>query len=493
MAVEPDRPRLILPGLIPPDPFLETYLVKPGGATVFPLGADDRMTVIDRDGGQQAEVTVLAEDGREDYDAVGASDGRAPATVLRSALRSPTGNGFVGDLHARGLNPEEASAVRLFGEWSPPGTSQSFLAERPVTVVVAAPGGRIVDGAPPPSDLLVEVRRTAPRGYGELELPAPLAEPRLDLRVEKATALAYEVRAGEYIQVIDVEGRQCSDFLAFHRAKLEDGVERGLDATVTRTLMGNAYPTPGLQGKFYDADMVPLVEVVRDTVGRHDTFALACTAKYYEDMGYPGHTNCTDNFNRELDPYAIAARKGWPALNFFYNTAFDSSLLLTLDEPWSRPGDYVLLRALTDLVCSVLGLPRRHRPRERLEHHRRPRARLPGREHVLGRDRAPGDAGRRAGADEGDDLPPAHPGADEELRRVPRLLAAALLQQRGRDRRVLGLPRARGRDGPLAAAQVGDPRAGRRGARPVGDHARRAPARGRARSSTPRSATRPAG
>ena len=357
MAVEPDRPRLILPGLIPPDPFLETYLVKPGGATVFPLGADDRMTVIDRDGGQQAEVTVLAEDGREDYDAVGASDGRAPATVLRSALRSPTGNGFVGDLHARGLNPEEASAVRLFGEWSPPGTSQSFLAERPVTVVVAAPGGRIVDGAPPPSDLLVEVRRTAPRGYGELELPAPLAEPRLDLRVEKATALAYEVRAGEYIQVIDVEGRQCSDFLAFHRAKLEDGVERGLDATVTRTLMGNAYPTPGLQGKFYDADMDPLVEVVRDTVGRHDTFALACTAKYYEDMGYPGHTNCTDNFNGELDPYAIAARKGWPALNFFYNTAFDSSLLLTLDEPWSRPGDYVLLRALTDLVCSSSACP----------------------------------------------------------------------------------------------------------------------------------------
>ena len=31
-----------------------------------------------------------------------------------------------------------------------------------------------------------------------------------------------------------------------------------------------------------------MVEVVRDTVGRHDTFNLACTAKYYEDMGYMG-------------------------------------------------------------------------------------------------------------------------------------------------------------------------------------------------------------
>jgi aminomethyltransferase len=97
--------------------------------------------------------------------------------------------------------------------------------------------------------------------------------------------------------------------------------------------------------------------VVRDTVGRHDTFALACTAKYYEDMGYPGHTNCTDNFNAQLDPYGIAARRGWPALNFFYNTSFDSTMVLTMDEPWSRPGDYVLVRAMNDLVCASSACP----------------------------------------------------------------------------------------------------------------------------------------
>ncbi len=223
-------------------------------------------------------------------------------------------------------------------------------------VVVAAPAGRIVDGAPPPSDLLVEIRRGSPRKYGQLELPTPLAEPRLDFRVDKATALAYEVRAGEYIQVIDVEGKQCSDFLAFHRGRLEDGVERGLDATVTRSITGTAYPAPGLFGKFYDADMNPLVEVVRDTVGRHDTFQLACYAKYYEDMGYPGHVNCTDNFNGVLDPYGVAKREGWPALNFFFNTAYADRFLAT-DEPWSRPGDYVLLRAIDDLVCASSACP----------------------------------------------------------------------------------------------------------------------------------------
>ncbi|HEX9552212.1 MAG TPA: DUF1989 domain-containing protein, partial [Streptosporangiaceae bacterium] len=103
--------------------------------------------------------------------------------------------------------------------------------------------------------------------------------------------------------------------------------------------------------------MRPLVEVVRDTVGRHDTFALACNAKYYEDMGYPGHVNCTDNFNAQLRSYGIAERRGWPALNFFYNTFFNEANQLFFDEPWSQPGDYVLLRAMTDLVCASSACP----------------------------------------------------------------------------------------------------------------------------------------
>ncbi len=64
-------------------------------------------------------------------------------------------------------------------------------------------------------------------------------------------------------------------------------------------------------------------------MGRHDTFALACTAKYYADLGYPGHVNCTDNFNATPQRFGVAARPGWPALNLFYNTAFDAPPHLT--------------------------------------------------------------------------------------------------------------------------------------------------------------------
>jgi aminomethyltransferase len=358
-------------GLLIRDPALEWFRVAPGGATVVLISGDDRVRIVDRHGGQRAEVSALSAEGGDDLAAFGVhADGAA--TTLRALARGGGGGGdggggrgdgaqgalgFLAELHARGLDPHEARAVHLFGPDSPPGADATFVAERDTTLIVAAPGGRIVDGEPPASELLLEVRRATPRTRDELELPPPLAEPRLDFRIDAATARSYEVRAGEYVQILDVKGRQCSDFLAFDRAKLEAGRELGLDATVTRTLMGNAFPAPGLQGKFYDRDLQPLVEVVHDTVGRHDTFALACQAKYYEDLGYPGHLNCTDNFNGALARFEIAPRKGWEALNLFYNTAFDGNLQLISDEPWSRPGDYVMVRAMSDLVCASSACP----------------------------------------------------------------------------------------------------------------------------------------
>jgi aminomethyltransferase len=303
---------MIVAGLLPRDPTRETYRVGPGATTIIALEPGDRFVVRDVHGAQRAHV------------------------VAREL-------GVVAD---------------LFGPESPRGAEESFDVDRVAVAAVTVPDGEpVVEGGIPASEVVVEVRRAQPREDIEAVLPEPLAEPRLDFEVPRASARAYEVRAGEYLQVIDVRGRQCSDLLAFHMAKLHEGLERGLDSTTTRSLMGSAYPQPGLYAKFYDQDQEPLVEVVRDTVGRHDTFGLACYAKYYEDLGYFGHVNCTDNFNEQLLPYTIAPRKGWPAVNLFYNTALDDCGTIVMDEPWSRPGDYVLLRALTDLVCLSSACP----------------------------------------------------------------------------------------------------------------------------------------
>lgn len=184
-------------------------------------------------------------------------------------------------------------------------------------------------------------------------VPTPLGRVVTEYWVEPGTAVAYTVTAGQYIQILDVAGCQCSDFLAFDASNLKDG----LDATVTRTLMGLAIPQVGLSSRYYSQQMRVLVEVIQDTCGRHDSFLLACTARYYEDAGYPGHTSCSENFNRVLAPHGIPGRPGWPAINFFFNTEVQPDGTIHAGESWSRPGDYVLLHAQADLLCATSACP----------------------------------------------------------------------------------------------------------------------------------------
>jgi aminomethyltransferase len=191
----------------------------------------------------------------------------------------------------------------------------------------------------------------------DADLPPPLATPRSEFRIPRGSATSYEVKAGEWIQIIDVEGKQCSDFIAFDAAALEQGHEVALDAVATRTLNGLTLPQPGLHSKLVDTRQQTMLEVVQDTVGRHDSFLFACNRKFYEDSGYFGHLNCTDNFNRCLSNYGIAARDGWPAINFFFNTSAGDCGTIAFEEPWSRAGDYVLLQANRDLICVSSACP----------------------------------------------------------------------------------------------------------------------------------------
>ncbi len=153
-----ERPRLIVPGLLPADPALERYRVHPGAVTAVELGPGDVLTVIDEEGRQRGELTVLA-GGAEDYRALG-TEADAAATVLRAMAASAVTR----LLAERGLDPGQARAVGLFGEWSPAGTRAEFAAGRHLVAVVAAPGGPMSVAADnPPSDLVLEVRRVSPR------------------------------------------------------------------------------------------------------------------------------------------------------------------------------------------------------------------------------------------------------------------------------------------------------------------------------------------
>lgn len=358
--LQPVISRPLEPALYARAPDRERHRVAPGGLTVVELHVGDRLQVIDLEGDQLAELLAFAEDGREALAALGlaaVSGADAIARLLHDGSRESIH--VTMRLARRGVDCRHLpAAARLWPAATPAGFSRELVASAALWVIVAAPGGRTaVDSQQRASELRVLIHRANPCRLWLPPLPAPLGEVIDEFTIPPGSARDYLVAAGQFIQVIDVAGRQCSDFVAFDRAGLDTGREIDLDPTVTRTLNGSAYPGPGLFSRFYDRNMQPMLEVVRDTVGRHDTFALACAARYYEAHGYFGHANCSDNISRAMATHGVRPRAGWPAINFFYNTAIDAHQHLTLDEPWSRPGDYVLLKAMTDLVCANSSCP----------------------------------------------------------------------------------------------------------------------------------------
>lgn len=356
----PVTSRPLEPALFARTPGYERHRVAPGGLTVIALQAGDRLQVIDLEGDQAAELSAFLVDGREALSALGLQ--RTPgARFIGQSLgqASREAQHVVAGLTQRGVDCRHLTdSCSLWSTATPAGFSRAMTASADLLVVVAAPGGRTpVDGQDRASELRLIIERANPAALWVPPLPAPLGEVIDEFTITPGTARDYRVGAGQFIQVIDVAGRQCSDFVAFDQRGLDVGREIDLDPTVTRTLNGSAYPGPGLFSRFFDRNLQPMLEVVRDTVGRHDTFALACTARYYESQGYFGHENCSDNISRVLASHGVQGRAGWPAINFFFNTGIDAHQHLTLDEPWSRPGDYVLLKAMTDLLCASSSCP----------------------------------------------------------------------------------------------------------------------------------------
>ncbi|WDU65752.1 DUF1989 domain-containing protein [Pseudomonas poae] len=337
------------PGLFARAPNLERYRVAAGGVTLVELQPGDGLHVIDVEGRQTCELLALDADGRSALASWGLQGS--------IACNVPRRIGQV--LSRRGIQLQPLPlAASLWDADSPPGHIRQFVAHDALLVLVAAPAGpTAVDQQYRPSELHLWVTRANPSPLWVPALPEPLSEVLDEFTLRAGTAHSYTVAKGQYVQVLDVAGRQCSDFVALDRRALDRGMELDLDQTVTRTLNGSAYPAPGLFSKFFDRRMQPMLEVVQDTVGRHDSFALACAARYYETHGYFGHDNCSDNLSRVLAPHGVQARNGWPAINFFFNTGIDAHQQMTLDEPWSRPGDYVLLRAMTDLLCGSTSCP----------------------------------------------------------------------------------------------------------------------------------------
>tara|TARA_B100000686_G_scaffold335351_1_gene403820 strand:+ start:2756 stop:5095 length:2340 start_codon:yes stop_codon:yes gene_type:complete len=343
-------------GLMPGE---ERYVAKAQGIVGFNIYAEDKIQITNIEGMQIAEIVVFNNNGLSDPSIIKQKPSGNAENLKNIIKLDNNNNNIIKKLKKKKFDLNNAKSFTCFTKSSSPNEKINFVSQDDGFILVAAPGQNMsVDKNDAPSDLDIRVfRKNINKKSNELELPDPLSDVKEEYFINHSTAFAYEVKAGDFIQIIDIFGRQCSDFMAFDSDKLQNNKELAIDSTATRAIIGGSYPMPGLFSKYFNRDLEALVEVIQDTCGRHDTFGTACTSKVYEDLGYFGHPNCSDNYNKQLDKYGVQARKGWQAINLFFNTSIDSNNVLFSDLSWSRPGDYVLFQAQKDLVCVSSACP----------------------------------------------------------------------------------------------------------------------------------------
>jgi urea carboxylase-associated protein 1 len=171
----------------------------------------------------------------------------------------------------------------------------------------------------------------------------------------------HEIKAGQTFRIVDLGGNQAVDTL-FYSAK--DTAER---YSATDTIVGqrNIYLTTGtvLLSNLRN----PMLTIVADTCGRHDTLGGACAAESnqvrYAIEKRHMHA-CRSSFLLAVaDPkWNIAKRDVTANINFFMNVPVTPEGKLTFEDGISEPLKYVEMRAEMDVICVISNCPQLNNP-----------------------------------------------------------------------------------------------------------------------------------
>jgi len=224
----PPKPsKLYIPSQFTLPPGTERYVVEGMGAALIPVSAGDQITLTNDEGAQVCEIVAAGAGGRI-LPGILDAPANTQATGLMSLLSSSDQSlrGLRMGLEARGIDVHDAAAVRLFGDGAAAGETETIRVSSDGCVIIAAPGVAMdAELQNTTTPITVMMKRAIIKKHVGFELPDPLADPVDDIRVHSATAEAYFVKAGDYIQILDVDGRQCTDFECFSARKLDKGIE----------------------------------------------------------------------------------------------------------------------------------------------------------------------------------------------------------------------------------------------------------------------------
>lgn len=167
------------------------------------------------------------------------------------------------------------------------------------------------------------------------------------------------VEAGDVLTIVDLYGNQAVDTLFFGA---DDHTKR-YSAQATIAAQGNIFLTTG--SVIRDQESQPLMTIVDDEVGNHDTVGGACSQES-NTLRYGHHTKhqhaCVENFLIEGSRHGLGKADMVGNINFFMNVPVDADGSLGIVDGLSAPGKRLALRADADTLVLISNCPQINNP-----------------------------------------------------------------------------------------------------------------------------------
>ncbi|QYM97970.1 urea carboxylase-associated family protein [Dickeya ananatis] len=172
----------------------------------------------------------------------------------------------------------------------------------------------------------------------------------------------HRLEAGQTLRITDLEGNQAADTL-FYNA--DDTAERYSMSDTLRG-QGNVFLTTG--SVLRSNEDRPMLEIVADTCGRHDTLGGACATESNAvryDLEKRHMHACRDSWMLAVaqhPEYQLTKRDITHNINFFMNVPVTPDGGLTFADGISAPGKYVEMVAKMNVLVLISNCPQLNNP-----------------------------------------------------------------------------------------------------------------------------------
>ena len=169
------------------------------------------------------------------------------------------------------------------------------------------------------------------------------------LEIPPRNGTAFELCKGQILEVIDPQGRQVADLLAYSKNDVGEVISNGrtLDYEETIALTKGHVLWSNRSSK--------MLTIIEDSVGRHDFLLTPCSADtfrhFYPDK--PVHRGCFGNLAEALAPYGIQPDAIPVAFNCFMNVPVSAEGKIEVLPPTSKAGDSIKFKAEMDLLIGL--------------------------------------------------------------------------------------------------------------------------------------------